>query len=96
MNCTHMSTTRQGSTPLHQSALSGNYTMTQMLLGAGANIHAMDKQGKTPLDVAKQRTQMSLSSYWCGGRDIIALLEQASETLTKSAAQLPVRRDWDH
>jgi len=66
MNCTHMSTTRQGSTPLHQSALSGNYTMTQMLLGAGANIHAMDIEGDTPLHQSADQGLVEVSQMLVG------------------------------
>jgi len=64
-------------TPLHFSAAKGNVEMSQMLLGAGATVHATDYEGKTPLDLAKEE----------GHSAVVELLLQASQPLTKSAAQ---------
>jgi len=50
--------------------------VSQMLVGAGANVHATI-DGKTPLDLAKER----------GHSAVVALLQQESEPLTKSAVQ---------
>eukprot|EP00295_Goniomonas_pacifica_P016478 CAMPEP_0175862490 /NCGR_PEP_ID=MMETSP0107_2-20121207/31974_1 /TAXON_ID=195067 ORGANISM="Goniomonas pacifica, Strain CCMP1869" /NCGR_SAMPLE_ID=MMETSP0107_2 /ASSEMBLY_ACC=CAM_ASM_000203 /LENGTH=55 /DNA_ID=CAMNT_0017179495 /DNA_START=1 /DNA_END=165 /DNA_ORIENTATION=+ len=47
-----------------------------MLVGAGANVNATNDRGNTPLDLANQECH----------NDVVALL-QASEPLTKSAAQ---------
>jgi len=65
----------EGHTPLHLSAQSGHVEVSQMLVGAGANVHATDNEGKTPLDLAKPRHG-----------DVVTLLLEA-EPLTKNAAQ---------
>ncbi len=44
-----------GQTPLHKAALKGNPEAVKVLLEAGAKINAKDKDGRTPLDMTKQR-----------------------------------------
>jgi hypothetical protein len=40
----------QGMTPLHHAALVGNLRAIELLIQTGANVNAIDKQGKTVLD----------------------------------------------
>jgi ankyrin repeat protein len=57
-------TDAQGRTALHQAAAAGNVQLFKMLINAGADIHAKDKQGVTPeyiaLHAADIRTQLAL------------------------------------
>ena len=46
-------TTREGQTPLHVAALYGNEDVARVLLKAGADVGRKDKDGHTPLDLAK-------------------------------------------
>ncbi|CAL5047102.1 unnamed protein product [Urochloa decumbens] len=54
-------------TPLHIAAADGLYLIAKMLVDAGATVLAADRWGTTPLDEARK----------CGGRTLMALLEQA-------------------
>ncbi|PUZ61587.1 hypothetical protein GQ55_4G288400 [Panicum hallii var. hallii] len=54
-------------TPLHIAAAEGLYLIAKMLVEAGATVFATDRWGTTPLDEARK----------CGGRTLLALLEQA-------------------
>lgn len=39
----------EGTTALHLAAFGGYYTAVQLLVNAGANVHASDQDGATPL-----------------------------------------------
>lgn len=39
-------------TPLHDAASNGNIRLVKLLVERGADIHAKNKKGKTPVDVA--------------------------------------------
>jgi hypothetical protein len=41
-----------GDTPLHAASAKGRLDCAEMLIEAGANVHAKNGQGKKPLDVA--------------------------------------------
>eukprot|EP00295_Goniomonas_pacifica_P007288 CAMPEP_0175834266 /NCGR_PEP_ID=MMETSP0107_2-20121207/15968_1 /TAXON_ID=195067 ORGANISM="Goniomonas pacifica, Strain CCMP1869" /NCGR_SAMPLE_ID=MMETSP0107_2 /ASSEMBLY_ACC=CAM_ASM_000203 /LENGTH=331 /DNA_ID=CAMNT_0017147483 /DNA_START=620 /DNA_END=1615 /DNA_ORIENTATION=+ len=71
-------------TPLHWSADGGHFEVSQMLVGAGANVHAKDETGKIPIDLAKQP---QLRGHGPSRGAVVALLQQESDPLTKSAAQ---------
>ena len=40
-----------GNTPLHVAALYGHHELVRLLVGAGANLHAMNDDGLTPKDM---------------------------------------------
>jgi ankyrin repeat protein len=56
-------------TALHGAALFGKARMTAWLLEFGANIHAQNYEGKTPLQLAEEK----------GHRDVAELLKQRTE-----------------
>mmetsp|Transcript_9851 Transcript_9851/g.23105 ORF Transcript_9851/g.23105 Transcript_9851/m.23105 type:complete len:103 (-) Transcript_9851:58-366(-) len=64
-----------GETPLHIAATYNKIEVLKAFLAVGADVSARNTDGKTPLDSAKQE----------GHSDIIALLQQESEPLTKCA-----------
>lgn len=39
-------------TPLHDAALNGHIRLVKLLVERGADIHAKNRRGKTPLDIA--------------------------------------------
>lgn len=45
---------RDGATPLHWSAWNGDIALMSTLLEKGADLHAKDNEGKTPLDYARK------------------------------------------
>jgi ankyrin repeat protein len=55
-----------GGTPLHETAFSGYLELTQLLLERGANPAAVDNQGRTPLDVARERGQTAVADLLAG------------------------------
>ncbi|KAG2610439.1 hypothetical protein PVAP13_4KG196250 [Panicum virgatum] len=74
-------------TPLHIAAAEGLYLIAQMLVEAGASVFATDRWGTTPLDEARK----------CGGRTLLALLEQArAEELSKFPERGEEVRDKMH
>ncbi|CAN6208081.1 unnamed protein product [Urochloa humidicola] len=54
-------------TPLHIAAAEGLYLIAKLLVDAGASVFATDRWGTMPLNEARK----------CGGRTLLALLEQA-------------------
>ncbi|RLN12894.1 potassium channel KOR1 [Panicum miliaceum] len=74
-------------TPLHIAAAEGLYLIAKMLVEAGASVFATDRWGTTPLDEARK----------CGGRTLLALLEQArAEELSKFPERGEEVRDKMH
>ncbi|RLM54412.1 potassium channel KOR1 [Panicum miliaceum] len=74
-------------TPLHIAAAEGLYLIAKMLVEAGATVFATDRWGTTPLDEARK----------CGGRTLLALLEQArAEELSKFPQRGEEVRDKMH
>ncbi len=51
--CRILSSTDEGLTPLHLAAAEGLTDCTETLVRDGADIHAQDKRGRTPLDLAR-------------------------------------------
>eukprot|EP00295_Goniomonas_pacifica_P036595 CAMPEP_0175960888 /NCGR_PEP_ID=MMETSP0108-20121206/35623_1 /TAXON_ID=195067 ORGANISM="Goniomonas pacifica, Strain CCMP1869" /NCGR_SAMPLE_ID=MMETSP0108 /ASSEMBLY_ACC=CAM_ASM_000204 /LENGTH=291 /DNA_ID=CAMNT_0017288543 /DNA_START=378 /DNA_END=1254 /DNA_ORIENTATION=+ len=72
---TRMMSGQQGETPLHIAATYNKIEVLKAFLAVGADVSARNTDGKTPLDSAKHE----------GHSDIIALLQQESEPLTKCA-----------
>lgn len=58
-----------GFTPLHRAAVYGHVETPKVLLARGAKPDARDKEGQTPLDLAKSR----------GYAELAALLERGGE-----------------
>ncbi|CAL8378299.1 unnamed protein product [Boreogadus saida] len=48
-----LSSTTSAVTPLHSAAAKGMLACTEMLVRARADVHACDKNGHTPLDMAR-------------------------------------------
>ena len=47
-------------TPLHLACISGNYRLVRSLVRAGADIHAKDGNGRTPLDICNEKKNEEL------------------------------------
>ena len=63
----------KGYTLLHAAARDGNPTVAQLLLGQGADVNALNKDGETPLDVAERM----------GHEDVARILRDAGGTRGK-------------
>jgi len=59
----------QWQTPLHLSAVCGRVELSQMLVRAGADLHATNHEGLTPLDLAQRE----------GHSAVVALLQQSAQ-----------------
>jgi ankyrin repeat protein len=53
---------REGGTPLHTAAFTGDLEITELLLAHGADPNATDPRGHTPLDVARDRKNVDVAS----------------------------------
>mmetsp|Transcript_51480 Transcript_51480/g.111926 ORF Transcript_51480/g.111926 Transcript_51480/m.111926 type:complete len:129 (+) Transcript_51480:374-760(+) len=56
----------QGLTPLHRSAENSHVELSQILVGAGANIHATDNYGETPLHRSARQGHVDVSQMLVG------------------------------
>ncbi len=54
---------RQGDTPLHIAARRGSRKAAELLVGAGANVNAKDKDGHTPLWFAKKEGKTEMIEF---------------------------------
>jgi ankyrin repeat protein len=70
---------KEGGTPLHQAARSGNVNVAQILLQNGAEKDAMTSRGETPLYVAAARGHVSVIRF---------LYKQGA------AVDTPSKEDW--
>ena len=52
-----------GRTPLHLAAETGSTEVTKVLVEAGASLSAVDKQGKTPHNVAQDNVKKLLQDW---------------------------------
>jgi ankyrin repeat protein len=50
----------RGFTPLHLAAVLNDVALVQLLVDKGANLQAKDKDGKTPLDIAKEKGNLNV------------------------------------
>jgi len=75
---------RKGDTALHLACSSGLRRATQMLLDKGANSHASNKNGKVPLEVAREK----------GHTTIIELFEGSLEQSSGLAAGSRLPQHW--
>ena len=50
-------------TPLHEASSFGRLPVVKWLVGKGANIHAQDYEGKTPLDIARKSGELDVVSF---------------------------------
>lgn len=57
--------TLSGSSPLHLAAAAGNLTVTQELLKSGANVHAVDGNSRTALDIARESGRADIFGALC-------------------------------
>ena len=46
---------RNGETPLHDAAYGGQKEIVELLIAEGADVHAKDHEGRTPLDMVDER-----------------------------------------
>src|SRR5215210_1798027 len=53
---------REGTTPLHSAAFTGDLESAEMLLEHGADPNAADAKGHTPLDVARDRKNVEVAT----------------------------------
>jgi ankyrin repeat protein/beta-lactamase regulating signal transducer with metallopeptidase domain len=63
---------RRGATPLHTAVAASHKDVVVLLIKSGADVNAKDRQGGTPLDLARRR----------GNAEIIEILTKASEDQT--------------
>jgi ankyrin repeat protein len=52
-----------GNTAMHYAALTGATRIVEYLAGNGANLDVKNKQGKTPLDLARQSTAAVIRKF---------------------------------
>jgi ankyrin repeat protein len=55
-------TSREGGTPLHTAAFTGDLEIAELLLANGADPDATDPKGHTPLDIARDRKNVDVAS----------------------------------
>jgi ankyrin repeat protein len=55
---------REGGTPLHTAAFTGDLEIAEMLLAYGADPNATDPEGLTPLDVARDRRNVEVAALF--------------------------------
>ncbi|MGB0560923.1 MAG: ankyrin repeat domain-containing protein [Spirulinaceae cyanobacterium] len=72
-----LSTYPQPTTPLHLAAICGATEMAQLLIEAGADIHAQDEQGNRAVDIAIKE----------GHQDLVELLNQAGANASTEQMQ---------
>lgn len=53
---------REGSTPLHSAAYTGDLEIAELLLAHGADPNATDPKGHTPLDIARDRKNVEVAA----------------------------------
>ena len=53
---------REGGTPLHTAAFTGDLDIAELLLAHGADPNATDPKGHTPLDVARERKNVEVAT----------------------------------
>lgn len=53
---------REGTTPLHSAAFTGDLEIAELLLAHGADPNAADPKGHTPLDVARDRKNVEVAT----------------------------------
>ena len=54
---------RRATTPLDEAARNGHTKIVQALISAGADVHALDENGRTPLHEAKPLAQRCIALH---------------------------------
>lgn len=77
-------TNDNGCTPLHYSAQSGHFAVTQLLLEKGGDVNAVDKKWRTPLSLASWIQSWKCFSWCCATAPI------SSSELSSSNSSRPL------
>jgi ankyrin repeat protein len=81
--------TNTGATPLHTAAgaVHSGVEVTKYLISQGANVHAKNNDGKTPLDIAKEKGNTAVANYLSSlGKQTGAAVPTASAQARQPAA----------